>query len=349
MSRRSREYYGRPAFERRDDGEGTTEPFEYEGNPQRAQREPAYASSDRRVRVRKPGPQDRGAVYTDIEGERHKEESDRVPETAYSALGVRTISSIVYVVAWVAALFLGTIPTGLLVAALAGLCATEFFHMMGQSGRMPNFIIGVAGAALAPLVALLPLRFTQFGIFAIIMSIALWYVFTPRANIMDVAVTLFGIVYTGFLYSSVVSIRQVDPGASGALLTLGVIGSVWANDALAYLVGMKFGKHKMIPKISPKKSWEGFAGGLAGSVLVWLILAILNVEGVGFAMVLPAALLTGLSGVLGDLFESRIKRGVGVKDSGDFMPGHGGMLDRSDSLLFASLAAFAVLKIWGIL
>ena len=112
--------------------------------------------------------------------------------------------------------------------------------------------------------------------------------------------------------------------------------SVWANDSFAYLFGSKFGKHKLAPRISPNKSWEGFYGGLLGSMLVWFLIAVFGAIDMNplFALLF-----------VGDLFESRIKRGVGLKDSGSIMPGHGGLLDRTDSMIFGTMAAFLLFQL----
>ena len=174
-------------------------------------------------------------------------------------------------------------------------------------------------------------------------------VLTPRANVADVAVTAFGPLYTSLSFSSVVLIRASDAGLLGAALTFGVMLSVWANDAMAYFVGSKIGAPKLAPRISPHKSWEGFFGGLFASVVIWLGLGLLRIEGVTVGFAVFAGLVVGMAGVVGDLFESRIKRGVGVKDSGNLMPGHGGLLDRSDSLLFGCMAAYFLLLVGGIL
>ena len=105
----------------------------------------------------------------------------------------------------------------------------------------------------------------------------------------------------------------------------------------------------MAPKISPKKSWEGFFGGIAGSMIIWGILWATKL----YTLNLPFAMLCGavvsILGVFGDLIESRIKRGVGVKDSGNLIPGHGGMLDRSDSLIFGCITAYLLLVAGGVL
>ena len=116
---------------------------------------------------------------------------------------------------------------------------------------------------------------------------------------------------------------------------------VWGNDVFAYLTGVCFGKHKMCPRLSPKKSWEGFAGGVAGS-LVMGALAAYFLDG-NYTMWVGLALVVSLSSVVGDLAESMFKREADVKDSGNIMPGHGGMLDRFDALLIS--APFALIYI----
>ena len=282
---------------------------------------------------------------------RQKRDRRRRTERAkpQSELGLRVATSVIYVAVILVCLWLGRLTTTLLVMAMSCMCCIEFFQLMKIRGRMPNSPVGLGGAILFPLIALIPGEWRTIAAFVYVVAIGIWYVFTPRANVLDVAVTVLGSLYTGLLFSAFFSIRCADPGFPGALLTLGVLGSVWANDAVAYLFGTKFGRHKMIPKVSPNKSWEGFVAGMLASVAVWSILAALHVCGLTWPEAVIAAILVGVAGVLGDLTESRIKRGVGVKDSGNLMPGHGGMLDRSDSLLFATFAARALLSVWGII
>ena len=140
------------------------------------------------------------------------------------------------------------------------------------------------------------------------------------------------------------SLAQGNPHGPGwALLALVM---VWAADSCAYVVGVKFGKRKLIPHISPGKTWMGLWGGLAGAVAVGLIGA--RLVGVSDARMLDMAelaLLTGVASVIGDLFESLMKRHSGMKDSGTLIPGHGGVLDRIDSLL-AALPVLWIAKGW---
>ena len=261
----------------------------------------------------------------------------------------RTTSGAVYALCIFICLFWGRIPTTLLVAAMAWLCGSEFFRMARLAGRMPNEFIGLAATVLYPLGALLRPEAETGVTLLLMLAVGTWYVLTPRASLSDAAITLFGAAYAGLLFSSVVTIRACEPGPEGALLTLGTMSSVWVNDAFAYLVGSRFGRHKLAPRISPNKSWEGLVGGLLGSCLIWVVLWALKVRAISLPLAILAGLLCGVAGVIGDLFESRLKRSVGVKDSGNFMPGHGGLLDRSDSMLFACMTAYFVLHYGGIL
>lgn len=119
---------------------------------------------------------------------------------------------------------------------------------------------------------------------------------------------------------------------------------IWANDTGAYLFGVSIGKHKIFPRISPKKSWEGFFGGLFFTAIVaWAIS--LYFHNITFAHWLVIGLLSAIIGVFGDLVESMLKRSIDVKDSGKFLPGHGGVLDRFDSVFLSAPIVFAYLKI----
>ncbi len=114
-----------------------------------------------------------------------------------------------------------------------------------------------------------------------------------------------------------------------------------ANDSLAYFAGSRWGRHPLYPAISAKKTWEGLAGGLAGSLIGVLLAKCAFLPVLSFSSALLLAVILGFVGPLGDLFESMLKRSYGVKDSGCGIPGHGGLLDRLDSLLFAFPAVYS--------
>ena len=139
----------------------------------------------------------------------------------------------------------------------------------------------------------------------------------------DLAKVFFGQIYVG-VFLSIANIFYTDTETLLILLTIFV--AIWANDTGAYLAGSTFGRHKLFPSVSPKKSWEGFFGGLIAAVIVSGLLLGWEQSYLGVFISIAAT--------WGDLFESMIKRSVGVKDSGNIIPGHGGILDRIDSLLF---------------
>ncbi len=262
---------------------------------------------------------------------------------------LRVTSGAIYAIVITAMLFLGTIPTSVMIAIMGWLCCSEFFHMTQISGYEASEMIGLSAAVLFPIVGLLPPIWTSATLFALVLACGIWYIITPNATIADVALTLFGPLYTSLLLSSIVHIRMSVSGYEGALLTFGVMGSVWLTDSFAYFVGSRLGHHKLAPTISPNKTWEGFFGGFLGSITAWVALWLTGVIDISLLYALFCAVCVALFAVIGDLFESRIKREADVKDSGDIMPGHGGMLDRTDSLLFGVMAADFLLHIGGVL
>lgn len=262
----------------------------------------------------------------------------------------RTTSGAIYAIVTLACVLCGPLTTALLVAAEAWLCCSEFFRICRMGGRMPNETLGLVSALLFPAAAYFHgIVACAFVVLLLLVSCACWYVFAPRANVADVAVTAFGPLYTSLAFATLILIRKVDPGMTGALVTFGVMFSVWVNDAFAYFVGSALGAHKLAPRISPNKSVEGFLGGLVGSVLVWVLLAAFVLTDLSLPVAALFGAVVGVVGVVGDLFESRLKRGAGVKDSGNVLPGHGGLLDRSDSMLFGSTAALFLLFLGGVL
>lgn len=285
----------------------------------------------------------------DQQSRRRLRQGEQNPDSAFSRFMTRVVYGLLYVGIFIGCLLGGTISTAIFIAVVSWLCCTEFFDMMKRDGKMPNTVLGFPAAALFPVAALGDSHFLSAALFLLVLSVGLWYVFSPRCRIADVSVTLMGPVYTGYMLSSVVLLRDAVPGFPGALLTVGICASLWVSDSFAYLVGSKIGRHKMVPKISPNKSWEGFVGGIVGSVIVWCILAVTGLYRLNIPYAMLCGVIVSILGVFGDLIESRIKRGVGVKDSGNLIPGHGGMLDRNDSLIFGSITAQLLLIIGGVI
>jgi phosphatidate cytidylyltransferase len=153
------------------------------------------------------------------------------------------------------------------------------------------------------------------------------------STISTLAIVLLGIFYIGFLLSHVSLIRTMPEGRRWVFFLL---ATVWAGDISAFLGGFFFGRHKLYPKISPNKTYEGLLGAIVGTVVVALAFAILFIPKLGMGFCLFLAIGIGVVGQLGDFTESMFKRSAQVKDSGALIPGHGGMLDRIDSFLFSA-------------
>ena len=222
--------------------------------------------------------------------------------------------------------------------ALLGL--DEFYRMALPSRRWEGRLAALAGAgavfsvfAADRMVPLMVLTFLVLGF----CLIALFRLKEIRQAAGDAALILMGFLYVPLLLSHLVMIRMLPHGVSWLFLIMVI---VMAGDSAAYYVGSSFGRTKLYPAVSPKKSVEGALGGLAGSLIGALISKGLFFPELSVGDCVACALLLGVLGQLGDLFESLVKRSCGVKDSGVIIPGHGGILDRMDSILFAGPAAY---------
>lgn len=255
-------------------------------------------------------------------------------------LAQRTLLALVGMPILLAIAYLGGWPFAALVALLAGIAWFELGAMVAARELRPLTGVGLP-AALAFVVAAAvagPGAATVVTTAALVIAaLAGGFLLGGRRDLNDVVVTVFGALYTGYLFSFMVFLRQ--RGFAVIVLTLSV---TWAADTFAYFVGRAFGRHKLAPRISPGKSIEGAVGGLAGAIVAGLIGGPLA----GFSPLVGAAVgvIGGVVGPAGDLAESAIKRWCGVKDSGKLLPGHGGVLDRFDSLLFVAPCVYTLLS-----
>lgn len=284
---------------------------------------------------------------TPTRGERIKDAAyNKTPERFKNAsdLQVRLRTGAIYIVITLAGIIAGGWGLVLMLSVTAGICAGEFYFMLRKDSKLPNEVVGIVGAvAFPPAAHLWGLAGCMMVSLLLLLALLVWYVFWLRARIADVGVSFFGAHYTGLLLSSFVLIDRAVEWPYSSIILLIVFASVWLNDGMAYLVGSKIGKHKLAPKISPNKSWEGFVAGIITSMVVWCAMVLVPGVDISVPMALLFGMICGLMSVLGDLAESRIKRNTGVKDSGTIMPGHGGLLDRTDSMFIAAAVSFVLL------
>lgn len=254
---------------------------------------------------------------------------------------IRAASGIVYAAVIILAITYGGWAMLLLAAAFAVIGIIELDRMqIGISDKtLPIILLDIFGVL------------SLLGIAANPYSIILWLGLQIARFILarkleknsdgEIKVPSSGQVYLGIPFAFMIA----DPIQRLPLL---IFILLWLNDSGAYIVGSLVGKHKMSPKISPKKTWEGFFGGVVitmvgGFLLFKFASAFFGMEHYGAGVWLILSLSTGIFGTLGDLLESKIKRKYGFKDSGHWIPGHGGLLDRIDSFLIAYPVAFIIL------
>jgi phosphatidate cytidylyltransferase len=259
---------------------------------------------------------------------------------------IRAITALGIGVAFIGGiLFGGRYGIALVVSVVAVAGAAEFYAILRRERRLPNEVFGLAAVAAMPLsAAAYGLQGLTAVVSILIVLSLLWHLALRQVHATDTAVTVFGTVYVGFTLAHFVLIRQLDAGTELALAT---IVSVWANDSFAYLVGSMMGRHKLAPYISPKKSWEGFIAGTVLTTAVWAGVYFVADTGMTLGALIAIGITASLAAVVGDLAESRLKREAGVKDSGALLPGHGGFLDRFDSLILVSIVTFYMLLAAG--
>lgn len=224
----------------------------------------------------------------------------------------------------------------LLLIAVGSIALVEFYQICFQP-RVNRLAVGVGLAAFVLVVArdhlslaLPPLLAASVLAVSIAVSIS-----SDRTDHLwkSILITLFGVLYIGFPLSTVVSTRSL---AAGEFLALFLAVVTWTSDTGAYYAGTLWGKHRLLPSVSPKKTVEGLLGGVALAVGTALLAQWWFASQLSLSDAVILGILLTVTGLLGDLFESVIKRRTGVKDSGGILPGHGGMLDRIDSLLFTA-------------
>lgn len=269
----------------------------------------------------------------------------------------RIISGLVGLVLLIGVLYMGSVVLGIVVSIIAAIGLYEFYNSISNTkGIHPIKIVGYL--SIVPLFVL-GLQSTgwyniDLGIMTgisvcliIFVSMAIIVFGHKKYNIVDACATVFGIAYIPFLMSFLIMLRNMDNG--NILIWLIFIGA-WGTDTLAYTFGRLFGKRKIIPEISPKKTLAGALGGILGCTLLMVIYGIVvnnyfNLDITYFTLIL-LGLLCGAISQIGDWAASAIKRYVNVKDFGNIMPGHGGVLDRFDSILFVAPVIYYVLALF---
>ena len=260
----------------------------------------------------------------------------------------RIVTGLILGIGWLLLLFAGTYPLFCLVITLGGGVALHEFLRMGPQANeqkyiIPALILGILPLAAASLWGSTAINSSLFLAFFILVIITLWAYPSLDNGLLFIARLWFGVFYVGFCSAHIILLRSLPQGIYWLLVLTAV--TVF-SDTGAYYVGRALGNTKLYSALSPGKTRAGAVGGIIGGMLGGLVVAAILFDGINLVMVALVSLILSAVGIIGDLTESLIKRVSGVKDSGHILPGHGGLLDRCDSLLLTAPVLYYVL-FWG--
>jgi phosphatidate cytidylyltransferase len=226
-----------------------------------------------------------------------------------------------------------------------GVGLLSFHEFAVMTGRKESYVNYFAGLFVVGFIIINGyIRFIEFEYLLLILMplLLLMELFRDKDSaILNLGSTLLGIFYIGLFAFSLVQIREFYGESQllykqGGLLIISIMASIWACDSAAFFIGSAIGRHKLFPRVSPKKSWEGAIAGFIFSVAAMVAARAIFLDFLPLHHVVFIGLIVGVFGQTGDLIESLLKRDAGVKDSSNIIPGHGGIFDRFDSLLFTA-------------
>ena len=247
----------------------------------------------------------------------------------------RSLSGIIYVLIFLSAILFSKESYIILTSLFALICVWEFSKLIEFKG-----LVGYIFFCLTLFLILKrPESYAVIGVLGITIISSLfliYYLFTKKEITFSNDRSKSGLLIRYVIFSMIfLVLLPIYKGAYNPFLMISILVMIWVNDSFAFLVGKNFGKRKLFVSVSPKKTQEGFLGGLVFALISAYLISLLNND---FTTInwLIIALIVSVIGTIGDLVESKFKRQANIKDSGTIMPGHGGMLDRLDSLLFAA-------------
>jgi phosphatidate cytidylyltransferase len=261
----------------------------------------------------------------------------------------RAITGFFFIIVMLASVLLGHWVFGAFYLLLSLLCLNEFYSLIKQTGISPNQATGMlSGGGIYAIFAIVTANtddaFRQWPFLIVMLITAIFaqelFKKTP-APFTNLSFTFLGLILTIIPFTFFHALAYLQ-GSFNFHFPLAFLLMLWSNDTGAYLTGRAFGKHKLFERHSPKKTWEGFIGGVAIAAGVGLIISHFYIE-LDWSQWVIMGILIGTIGTMGDLVESMFKRSINVKDSGGILPGHGGLLDRFDGLFLAAPIVYSYL------
>lgn len=276
----------------------------------------------------------------------------------WSSFGIRVLIAIIFGPVIILAALVGQVYFLAIVLLIVGISVVEFYGLEQKKNRNPLFIPGLVGALLLVLAGYF---FDAQVLGTVWLALCLLYLLIelfrgvpePLAN---AGATILGVTYSAVFFGHMVLIRELPNHLDNPMVYYGAAGRwlmmmffiIWVCDTAAYLIGSAIGKHKLMKRVSPNKTVEGTVAGFIFAILTAWLCHIWFINGITWVDSLVIGVICGTIGQLGDLVESLFKRDAGVKDSSKLIPGHGGMLDRFDSLTFSAPVVFIYLKYFAL-
>ncbi|MGR6836124.1 phosphatidate cytidylyltransferase [Syntrophomonas erecta] len=243
----------------------------------------------------------------------------------------RTITALLGVPILIGVIYLGEVPSKVLFFLMAVMALYEFFRMMIHGQQRPMILTGFLFLAVLLLVNYQSIYYLPSLLTVLAIAVVILVVSYPRFSIIGLSLSIFFSLYLGVMLSFAFRAAETDCGFELLLLALLL---TWASDVGGYTAGRLWGKSKLTPLLSPQKTWAGALGAVALSIVVAVVfLGVIEWNGAGMAYAILLGIVSSLAAQFGDLFISAVKRYFGVKDAGNIIPGHGGVLDRFDSFL----------------
>lgn len=246
----------------------------------------------------------------------------------------------------------GKLPFFILILFISLLAFKEYSDILKHNNVFVNSFIGFI--SIVSLFINTYFKGTEFEyiLLIIILMLLLIELFRNHGSaINNIAGTILGVLFIGFFSLQIINIREFFSDnillySQGGYLIISILISIWMCDSAAYFLGTAFGKHRLFLRVSPKKSWEGAIAGFSFAIISMMASKILFIDFFDWNDVIAIGVIIGLFGQIGDLIESLFKRDAGVKDSSKLIPGHGGIFDRFDSLIFSAPLIYLYLKIF---
>ncbi len=262
----------------------------------------------------------------------------------------RVLVSVVAIPIILAACYFGNIYFFLFAAIIAVVSYYEFSRFVKNKEIYINLWVGIIFILILLINEFFHYLDFYYLLLMLIVVLTLIELFRNLGSaIINIGTTLLGILYIGFFANALIGIREFYPRIDylyerGGLLIISILATIWICDSAAFFGGISLGKHKLFPRVSPKKSWEGAIFGFVFAVLTMLLAKVIILDFLSWLSVIILGIIVGTFGQIGDLIESLFKRDAGVKDSSALIPGHGGIFDRFDSLLYTAPIILLYLK-----